>query len=827
MLNPDTPDRWNRLAELFDAALDLSPREREHFLAERCGADADLRERLARMFAADEGAGANAFLETPAAPLPSDAWDRWSDDYASGSRRFGAYRLLRLIGRGGMGEVHLAERDDGEFEQHVALKLLPYPTPGLLPRFRRERQILARLEHPHIARLLDGGVGEWNIPYFAMEFVDGVPITQHVAEKRLDVRATVTVFLGVCEAVSHAHHSLVLHRDIKPSNILVGDDGQAKLLDFGIAKLLETTHGENLTGTHTHAFTPDYAAPEQIRGDAVSAATDVYALGVVLYELLCGARPYRLDRGMPVQQAILAVDPPAPSVACAHRGDARRARTLRGDLDRVVLTAIAKEPQRRYASVDALAEDLRRYLDGRAVRARGNNAWYRARKFVQRNRIAVAAASIALLALVAATAFSLRAAGIARAEARRAEQQRDLYRNEAAHGQSVLHYLALVFGDMEKAGERSVPLRQALADSAAQLDQRLAGNPAEQASIVRFVGELFAELDDDKAAAPLLRRFLASPEAAKSPIEAADARMYLAQLELHQGDAKAARQTLDLAQSLWNEDETAYGDRLLRSRILQGQIEKAQGDMGAAIHTFRAAAAQSVQRLGALHDTTVQLTNSLALALMQTGQLDEAGRLMDQVIESYRTPQLRADQGAALIVEQNRGAIAYRQKDYARAEALLRHASDERRALFGESGALASGLLSLGKTLLAQKRAGDAVTVLEQALQMARKFTGEHSQLTIATLQAAAEARLAQGDANAADALVTQSVELPRAHFGEQHPLFATGLLLQARLRLMQGRKADARAGTDHAIAIFEVSGDAAKPLLAEAKAFKATLPPG
>ncbi|MFT3790051.1 MAG: protein kinase [Rudaea sp.] len=826
-MNTDDAERWNRLAELFDAALELPPDVRDRFLTERCSGDASMRADLARMLAADAHADAGAFLETPVSPLPDDARERWTDDYAPGSRRFGAYRLLRLIGRGGMGEVHLAERADGEFEQRVALKLLPHPTPGLMQRFRRERQILARLEHPNIARLLDGGVGEWNIPYFAMEFVDGQPITQFAATKRLDVRATLQLFLGVCEAVGYAHRNLVLHRDIKPSNILVGEDGVAKLLDFGIAKLLETTSGEHLAGTQTHAFTPDYAAPEQIRGEAVSTATDVYGLGVVLYELLGGARPYRLDRGMPVQQAILGVDPPAPSVARERQADARGARTLRGDLDRIALTALAKEPERRYASVDAFAEDLRRHLDGRPVRARGDSAWYRARKFVRRNRIAIAAAAVAAVALIAATAVSVRAAAIARDEARRAEQQRDLYRNEAAHVQSALHYLALVFGEMEKAGDHSVPLHEALAQGAEQIEKRLAGNPSEQASIARFVGELFSELNDDKTAAPLLRRFLASPDAVRNPIESADTRMYLAQAELRLGDANAAKNALDSAQAFWREDEATYGDRLLRSRIVQGQIEKALGDFAGAIRTYREAIPQAWQRLGAVDETTVQLTNSLALVLMQTGELDEAGRLMDEVIASYRSPQLGGDEGSLLIAEQNRGAIAFRQKDYARAESLLRHATEEGRARFGESAALASGVLNLGKTLLAQQRADDAVKAFAVALPMARKFSGEHSQLTIAALQGEAEARLALGDDDAAAPLVAQTVELSRAQFGDKHPLYGVGLMLEARLHHLQGRDTDARADADRAIAIFAAAGDAAASQFADAKAFKATLPPG
>ncbi|HEX6834725.1 MAG TPA: serine/threonine-protein kinase, partial [Rudaea sp.] len=302
--------RWFRLARLFEEAVDLPSREHAAFIAERCADSPSLAADLDRMLRADAGSG--DFLERPLV-VAERRWLDDADDADAEPRCFGPYRLLRPLGQGGMGEVYLAERSDGAFEQRVALKLLPHPTPGLMRRFRQERQILAHLEHPNIARLLDGGLGENQVPYFAMEYVEGEPVTAYARRHALDARAIVRLVLGICDAVRYAHRNLVVHRDLKPSNILVDGNGTPKLLDFGIAKVLQSAPRSDATQTVARAFTPDYAAPEQIRGEAVTTATDVYALGVVLFELLAGSKPYAVDRNASPEQAILDVQAPPPS----------------------------------------------------------------------------------------------------------------------------------------------------------------------------------------------------------------------------------------------------------------------------------------------------------------------------------------------------------------------------------------------------------------------------------------------------------------------------------------------------------------------------------
>jgi eukaryotic-like serine/threonine-protein kinase len=445
------PARWKKLSELFERTIELGAADRQAWIVDNCPDDTMLRSDLERMLAAD--AQAQGYLEVPLAKADAPLWhadEGGAQDYPPGSRQFGPYRLLRLIGRGGMGEVHLAERSDGQFEQRVALKLLPHPTPGLVQRFRQERQILARLEHPNIARLLDGGVGEEGVPYFVMDHVQGEAITRYAQDNELSVRERLELFLRVGDAVQYAHRNLVVHRDLKPSNILVSDDGTVKLLDFGIAKVLEITGERDATHTATRLFTPDYAAPEQIRGERVTTATDVYSLGVIAYELLTDARPYKLGaRGESLELAILQVDPLPPSSAVA-KGDAQARqlrRELRGDLDRIVLTALAKEPERRYSSVEALTADIERYLAGHAIFARGDSAMYRMRKFILRNRIVVGAAMLVALALLVGSGLALWQAARADRERNAALRTRDFvlgmlsnvgpYRRSLGRGQSL------------------------------------------------------------------------------------------------------------------------------------------------------------------------------------------------------------------------------------------------------------------------------------------------------------------------------------------------------------------------------------------------------
>ncbi len=416
MSSRSDPGRWREAKRILDEALEVPTGVRPAFIAEACGADQDLRRDVESLAAAAED-GDN-ILDTPV-PVPFlDAPPR-----SRQGERIGSYELLSEIGRGGMGVVYLARRADDEFQRRVAIKLV---SGGLadevaLGRFRSERQISASLDHPHIARLLDGGTTAAGEPYFVMEYVEGEPLLSYCETRGLTTRERLRLFQDVCAAVQYAHQNLVVHRDLKPGNILVTPDGQAKLLDFGIAKMLDpggTARTGPETSTLYRMLTPDYASPEQVRGQPVTTASDVYALGVVLYELVSGRRPYHVQNPEPAEllRLVCDEDPDKPSTVAT-------ARDVSGDVDAIVMKAMRKEPQLRYLSAEALSEDIARYLQGRPVLARRGTSGYRAGKFVRRYRFGVAAAAVILLALAGGLWATSREARRAREAEARAERR--------------------------------------------------------------------------------------------------------------------------------------------------------------------------------------------------------------------------------------------------------------------------------------------------------------------------------------------------------------------------------------------------------------------
>ena len=510
-------ERFHRCEELFHGALPLSGEERETFLRQGCGADAALRADVDRLLAAHEHAG--DFISSPAVV----AAGQWSapDENLFG-RLVGPYRIVREIGRGGMGAVYLAERADGQFEHRVALKVIKrgMDTDQVLARFRAERQILASLDHPNIARLLDGGSTDEGVPYFAMEYIEGEPIDAWTERRALSVEARLQLFLQVCGAVSYAHQHLVVHRDIKPLNILVTADGVPKLLDFGIAKVLhEGADDATSTVTGMRLLTPEYASPEQVEGRHATTVSDVYALGVVLYELLTGRSPYRARSRTPldVVEAVRTTDPERPSVV---GGTEKLRRRLKGDLDTIVLTALRKEPARRYQSVEQLGGDIRRHLDGLPVRARPDTFGYRAGKFVRRNRVPVAAGvllGLALIAGTAATAYQAQQARLAQARAERSfadvrklanallfdyhDAIRDLRGARPVRERMVRDALGYLDGLAEEAGEDPA-LQRELAGAYDRIGDLQGGEPSSLGDTDGAARELREGRRDTRVAAP-------------------------------------------------------------------------------------------------------------------------------------------------------------------------------------------------------------------------------------------------------------------------------------------------------------------------------------
>jgi len=439
-------ERWSQIERLFLQAIEIPPQERERFLGEVCNGDEALRQELNSLLACDipETPLVNGSFLPPSGVL-SDTPSPAATDMAG--RRIGPYRLLRLLGRGGMGAVHLAVRDDDHYRKEVAIKLLKrgMDTDFLLHRFRQERQILANLEHPFIARLLDGGATDDGLPYFVMEYVDGSPITTYCTDHNLDLMERLRLFRLVGEAVQYAHQHLVIHRDLKPGNILITKERIPKLLDFGIAKLIgpeQSAEMPTITGAGQRMLTPDYASPEQFLGQTISTSSDIYSLGAVLYELLTGQRPHRFefDSLATMEKAICELEPEKPSVAAGRaskdspRQRKQRTRQLSGDLDNILLTALRKEPQRRYTSAAEFSEDIRRHMEGLPVTARDDRFTYRMGKFVRRHKLGVIAALLVVTSLtggIVSTTF----------QARRSERRFQLVRQLAntmldLHGQA-------------------------------------------------------------------------------------------------------------------------------------------------------------------------------------------------------------------------------------------------------------------------------------------------------------------------------------------------------------------------------------------------------
>jgi len=513
-----TPERWQQVKQVLGEAMSLQAAQRTSFLEKTCAGDSELRQEVESLLASYPATG-DHLLDTPVFNLKNAARTPQPAPVQPGLR-VGAYVLLAEIGRGGMGEVYRAVRADGHFKKEVALKVVRggLNAAYVQERFRQERQILAGLDHPNIAHLLDGGATETGIPYLVIELVEGTPVDAYCEAKSLDVTQRLQLFLQVCGAVQFAHQRLVIHRDIKPGNVLVTEEGVPKLLDFGIAKILDASGEAEVT--LLRPMTPEYSSPEQVRGEPLSTATDVYSLGVVLYRLLTAQSPYRAAAGglHELSRVITETDPERPSVIVARanvppnlsaappansspRGPtlpstARLRRRLRGDLDNIVLKALRREPQRRYASVEQFAEDIRRHLAGLPVSA-GRDSWsYRAGKFIRRNRASVAAAGLVLVTLVGALIAISREGRIAAREARIAEANRRRAEARFNDVRKLANSFMFEFHDAIQDLPGSTPARELVIKRALEYMDGLARDAGGDPSLQRELAVAYEKLGD-------------------------------------------------------------------------------------------------------------------------------------------------------------------------------------------------------------------------------------------------------------------------------------------------------------------------------------------
>ncbi len=860
-----TPERWPDVEALLDRALDLPPDERTAFLEAARADDPDLlgevREVLragdrARSLLEDSGLLLRWQRQLP--PLGDEPGDESDEEDLSGTV-VGYYRLLDVLGRGGMGTVYRAERADGAFERDVALKLVRRGagSAAVLRRFRHERQVLAGLDHPNVARLLDGGRSDDGRPYFVMELVEGEPITDYCDARGLGVEARLRLFGQVCQAVAFAHRNLVVHRDLKPSNILVTEDAEGqpavKLLDFGIAKLLAPEAEAALTQTGSLILTPAYAAPEQLRGEAVTTATDVYALGLLLYELLAGQPPYRLDSAHPAEwlRVIAEVQPQLPSAVLRPKAaDARGLpvgrlkKRLAGDLDTICLKALRKEPERRYPSAQALGEDIERHLAGWPVTARRDTVAYRARTFVRRHRgavLATAAAVVAFLALAGFHTWQLAA-------------ERDRAQQEAETAEQVTAFLAGVFegADAFEGGGQDVTASDLLERGVEQVEA-LDDQPEVQARLLRVLGNTYSSLGRYDEAQPLLERALAQRRTlwGDEHESVAQSANELALLLVQQGDYPAAesllREALAVQRRLLGEDdpevahtlnnlagvllydgdyaeaELLFREVLARRQALHGgdhrEVALSLNNLAAALEDggrdaqaeplLREALAMWQRLLGEQHPYIAGTMDNLAGMLGDLSRYDEAEPLARDALTMWRGLLGDTHPGVAVSLHNLAGVLAHRER-YAEAEQLYREALAMRRTLFGdEHPEVATSLSGLAGVLADREAYAEAESLERDALAMRQRLL-DPDHLYIAFSRRDLAFRLMDLDRfEEAVPLLRQALPVIEETMGEEAPAAAQAHLFLGKSLTALGRYGEAEPHLQTAHGVLRNGGSA------------------
>lgn len=766
------PERLAEIDALLEAALDIPLAARSRLLDERSAGDPELRREVERLLAL--AGGPDDDLLTPVRRFAALAGQ--GDGLAPGDT-VGAYTLVRPLGEGGMGVVFLAARTDGTFEREVALKLLPESggDPAAVRAFEQERQILARLNHPHIAHLLDGGIDRRGLPYLVMEHVEGEPIDRYCDARRLPLAERLRLVVAIAGAVQAAHRNLVVHRDLKPSNVLVTAAGEVKLLDFGIARLLDPQRAPGgLTEAGRQPLTPVYASPEQVAGEPVTTASDVYQLGLLLYELVTGIRPQegRTSSLVELVERVCKREPPAPSRAVLadaangppterarlrHSTPGKLARALRPEVDAIVARCLAKDPELRYPTPAELAEDLQRYLAGRPVHARRASTLFRSAKWLRRNPLPAAAAAVLLLSTLAYVfAVTLQARAI--------ERQRQRAELEATTASEVEQFVLGLFqsSDPDVALGREATARDLLTRGLERVERELASQPAVQARMWGALGEIYGQLGDAARGRELVERALARQQAlyGERHIEVALSRKRLGVLLRLAGEARPAVVELEAALALRRELAPGDSPELARNLAELGIARRASGDLDGAESAFR---------------------------------------------ESLDVHRRRGSATGIAVGLNNLGSMAFARGDLAAAEALYTEALAANRRAYGERHPqVALNLFNLGSVLRRRHRAGEAVPYFEQALTIDTAIYGAGHPTAIRDQLRLALAQLDIGDLGAVEAALAELLPRQIAAQGALHPQTAEARLALGQLRLRQGRSVEAEAEFREAISGLE-----------------------
>lgn len=739
-------DRFRRLSGLFDELVALDPASQEERIEELCADEPQLAEELRALLAADAADAGDVLV---ANVVESEAVELTASEVEG--RTLGSWRVVDRLGEGGMGAVYLAERADGAYEARAALKIVRggLPDSRIIDRFRAERQILAGLSHPGVAKLLDGGATDDGTPYLVMELVEGLPVTEWCEKRHLSIEERLRLFVQICDAVGHAHAALIAHRDLKPSNILVTSDGEPKLLDFGIAKLMEEIEdgGDGVTGSYP-IMTPAYASPERISGARSGVAADIYSLGVILYQLLSGRLPIETGGLTPAQLMSKVTQDVPPLVSSVVEDDVSR-RRLSGDLDAIVSTALRKEPAERYPSVEALADDVRLHLGRLPIRARRDDWRYRTGKLLRRNAGVV---SGGLLLVLLGITFGVNAVFQARAVAR----ERDRAEAQRVAAEQVSGFLEGLFteADPNQATASDLTARQLLDRGADRILAELDADPGIQASLALVMGRVFRAIGEYEAAEPLLDSALA--------------------LRARSTAAEAS----DLADAYVERGALAYD---------VGDYESAVDLHRRAVAALEEGAPDDLLRIASSHDW-------LASSLMELGRMDEAEPHARFAVETYRTvdPGPNAELASALSsftdVLRTRGEIS-------EALAVAEEALSMTRTVYGDDHPeVAHALNQMASTLRQAGRPEEAIPLVEEGLAIRRRaFDGPHVEVAASLGNLA---NMLSSVERMDEALVSRqaSVDMLREIFPGDHPYLAASTNSLASLLAQMGRSGEAEA---------------------------------
>jgi serine/threonine protein kinase len=768
---PMPPDA-QRIAELVKSAIEREPESRAAFLDEECESDPAMRAEIESLLQHQEGA--SRFIEIPALHLAAKSF--MGEGAFRAGQTIGDYEIISLIGSGGMGEVYLAE--DGQLHRKVALKLVRrgMDSKDIIRHFKREEEILASLTHPNIARLYGGAVTPEGIPYFVMEYVEGERLDSYCDEKKLTIPERLQLFRRICSAVSYAHQHLVIHRDIKPANVRVTADGEPKLLDFGIAKFLEpqTSDIAEQTMTLRGVMTPDYASPEQVRGEAMTTASDVYSLGVVLYELLTGQKPYRLTSRRPdeLSRAIIEQEPQRPSTTAASsdgngQSEIANRKSLRGDLDNIVLMAMRKEPSRRYSSVGQFSADIQRHLDGLPVIARKDTFTYRASKFIRRHRVAVAAAFLISISLVAGMITTTWQAQVARHEKAKAEDVKNALVR-------MLNYSNPVVFSPQNNGQKTV--KEILDETAKQLEN---GEFSNQPEIKVELEEILAEcyLGQDNFAATRkhtqeyldLHRKLYGEDDAKTLV-ASERRAFMLFSEGKLAESeKHYRKILPLMR---NEEGKGNinAENLAGALNNFGALRRTQGDSKEAELSFRESLALSSQMPKESLYIIGPTRSTLASTLADQGRFEEALQTAREAVAEYRQREETGTPNFSFTLTVLGGFLTEK-GDYTEADTNLHEAEAiQRKSLNPSSLWLGDNLRNQAVSYYQQGRYAEALGKVTETLKIYRESFGPYydnypTALIINGLILAKTGQAKEGENILREAVKIRTESLPKEHY--------------------------------------------------------------